>query len=163
MSQQIIIFDSRIPRGGQRQPDAAQDGPNFSNQILPSVFQQSCQGAGTEQQTLQYFPQVGFYIKYIKFCLHGLSTSRPESVTEPTEKLMSPFLVEDHRSTKAGDQSLSLSPFLVQDHHINLDDMKKLMEIFIQSDFKPLGQISETGQKKPQYNYPTKFPRQTPR
>ena len=84
-------------------------------------------------------------------------------MTEPSEKLMSPFLVEDHRSTKRGDQSLSLSPFLVQDHHIKLEDMKKLMEIFIQSDFKPFGQISETGQKKPQYNYPTKFPRQTPR
>ena len=89
---------------------------------------------------------------------------RPASVTEPTEKLMSPFLVEDHPSTKGGDQSLSLSPFLVQDHHINLEDMKKLMEIFIQSDFRPLGQISETGQKKkPQYNYPTKFPPQSPR
>ena len=86
---------------------------------------------------------------------------RPDSVKEPTEKLMSPFLVEDHRSTKGGDQSLSLSPFLVQDHDIKLEDMKKLMEIFIQSDFRPLGQISETGQKKPQYNYPTKFPHQT--
>ena len=84
---------------------------------------------------------------------------------EPAEKLMSPFLVEDPRSTKGGDQSLSLSPFLVQDHDIKLEDMKKLMEIFIQSDFRPFGQISETGQKKPrpQYNYPTKFPHQTPR
>ena len=88
---------------------------------------------------------------------------RPASVTEPPEKLMSPFLVEDHRSTQAGDQSLSLSPFLVQDHHIKLEDMKKLMEIFIQSDFTPLGHISETGQKKPHYNYPTKFPHQRPR
>ena len=88
---------------------------------------------------------------------------RPDSVKEPTEKLMSPFLVEDHRSTKGGDQSLSLSPFLVQDHDIKLEDMKKLMEIFIQSDFRPLGQISETNEKRPQYNYPTRFPPQTPR
>ena len=88
---------------------------------------------------------------------------RPDNVKEPTEKLMSPFLVEDHRSTEGGDQSLSLSPFLVQDHDIKLEDMKKLMEIFIQSDFRPLGQISETNEKKPQYNYPTRFPPQTPR
>ena len=96
---------------------------------------------------------------FVSFFLHGIC--RPDNVKEPTEKLMSPFLVEDHRSTKGGDQSLSLSPFLVQDHDIKLEDMKKLMEIFIQSDFRPIGQISESGQKKPQYNYPTKFPHQT--
>ena len=88
---------------------------------------------------------------------------RPESLKEPTEKLMSPFLVEDHHSTKGGDQSLSLSPFLVQDHDIKLEDMKKLMEIFIQSDFTPFGQISEIGQKKPSYNFLNTFPHQTRR
>ena len=74
---------------------------------------------------------------------------------KPSEKLMSPFLVENHLSNKAGDQSLFLSPFLVQNHEIKLEDMKKLMEIFIQSDFKPFGLNNQ--KQKPAFNYQTKF------
>ena len=86
---------------------------------------------------------------------------RVEAVEEPEEKLMSPFLVEDHHSNRAGDQSLSLSPFLVQRDDIELEDMKKLMEIFIQSDFQPLGLNDRN--KKPKFNYQTTFHHQTSR
>ena len=85
---------------------------------------------------------------------------RRKIAEKPSEKLMSPFLVEDHHSTKAGDQSLSLSPFLVQNDDIKLEDMKKLMEIFIQSDFKPFGLNQK---QKPAYNYQTKFQHKTSR
>ena len=63
---------------------------------------------------------------------------------------MSPFLVTTRSPFTNIDQSLSLSPFLVNQHGdtMELEDMKKLMDIFIQSDFRPLTGLKQEKEKE---------------
>ena len=62
---------------------------------------------------------------------------------------MSPFFVTTRSPFTNIDQSLSLSPFLVNQHGdtMELEDMKKLMDIFIQSDFRPLAGLKHEKEK----------------
>ena len=62
---------------------------------------------------------------------------------------MSPFLVTTRSPFTNIDESLSLSPFLVHQHGgtMEMEDMKNLMNIFIQSDFRPLTGLKAEAEK----------------